>query len=136
MVSRVRNDPGYRARVPDICGHWLANPVGIAGERNRVPPGRKMLYDRGWSGEVIWLDERRPGEPREGPLSDTLANPQARPLFDPLSPELIDDPYPVYHRLRAEDPVHPIAGWQGSCRGSTGVSPVAPLAAPARVLDF
>jgi cytochrome P450 len=39
-------------------------------------------------------------------LSDTLANLQARPLFDPLSPELLDDPYPVYHRLRAEDPVH------------------------------
>ena len=39
-------------------------------------------------------------------MSDTLANPQARPLFDPLSPGLIDDPYPIYHRLRAEDPVH------------------------------
>jgi cytochrome P450 len=27
-------------------------------------------------------------------------------LFDPLSPELIADPYPFYHRLRNEDPVH------------------------------
>jgi cytochrome P450 len=39
-------------------------------------------------------------------LSDTIANFQTRPLFDPLSPKLISDPYPVYHRLRAEDPVH------------------------------
>jgi hypothetical protein len=26
--------------------------------------------------------------------------------FDPLDPAFIADPYPVYHRLRAEDPVH------------------------------
>ncbi len=40
---------------------------------------------------------------REAPLSDPLANLQNRPLFDPLSPELIVDPYPVYHRLRTAD---------------------------------
>ncbi len=39
-------------------------------------------------------------------MSQPLASPQARPLFDPLSPELIADPYPFYHRLRADDPVH------------------------------
>ncbi len=26
--------------------------------------------------------------------------------FDPFTPEAIDDPYPQYHRLRADDPVH------------------------------
>src|SRR5581483_3175349 len=26
--------------------------------------------------------------------------------FDPLDPEFRADPYPTYHRLRAEDPVH------------------------------
>jgi len=26
--------------------------------------------------------------------------------FNPLLPEVIEDPYPLYHRLRAEDPVH------------------------------
>jgi cytochrome P450 len=39
-------------------------------------------------------------------VSQPLANVEAQPLFDPLSPELIADPYPLYHRLRAEDPVH------------------------------
>jgi cytochrome P450 len=28
------------------------------------------------------------------------------PLFNPLSPAVIRDPYPHYHRLRAEDPIH------------------------------
>jgi hypothetical protein len=33
--------------------------------------------------------------------------------FNPLQPEVIEDPYPVYQRLRAEDPVHlsPIGTW-------------------------
>jgi pimeloyl-[acyl-carrier protein] synthase len=33
------------------------------------------------------------------PASDTLE-------FNPFLPEVHDDPYPLYHRLRAEDPVH------------------------------
>src|SRR6516165_2364663 len=28
------------------------------------------------------------------------------PLFNPLSPEFIRDPYPYYVRLRSDDPVH------------------------------
>jgi cytochrome P450 len=33
--------------------------------------------------------------------------------FNPLLPEFIEDPYPLYHRLRAEDPVHqsPLGLW-------------------------
>jgi cytochrome P450 len=31
---------------------------------------------------------------------------QAEPLFNPLSPEFIRDPYPYYHQLRTTDPVH------------------------------
>ncbi len=33
--------------------------------------------------------------------------------FDPMAPEFVADPYPVYHRLRAEDPVHrsPLGFW-------------------------
>jgi cytochrome P450 len=27
-------------------------------------------------------------------------------IFDPLSPEMVKDPYPVYATLRREDPVH------------------------------
>jgi cytochrome P450 len=30
----------------------------------------------------------------------------AAPLFNPLSPEFIADPYPFYHRLRETDPMH------------------------------
>jgi cytochrome P450 len=31
---------------------------------------------------------------------------ESEPLFNPLSPVVIGDPYPHYHRLRARDPVH------------------------------
>src|SRR5438093_1166064 len=33
--------------------------------------------------------------------------------FNPMDPEFIADPYPTYHRLRAEDPVHhsPLGFW-------------------------
>ncbi len=33
--------------------------------------------------------------------------------FNPMDPEFVADPYPVYHRLRAEDPVHhsPLGFW-------------------------
>jgi cytochrome P450 len=70
---------------------------------NRMQPSRTMLYDRARSGlsfvQAGWQSARRP-------LSQQLASLQIQPLFDPLSPELISDPYPFYHRLRAEDPVH------------------------------
>ena len=31
---------------------------------------------------------------------------EAEPLFNPLSPDFIRDPYPYYHRLRTTDPVY------------------------------
>ncbi len=39
-------------------------------------------------------------------MNETLQAPPAEPLFNPMSPEVIADPYPHYHRLRATDPVH------------------------------
>jgi hypothetical protein len=36
----------------------------------------------------------------------TVEVPQAEPLFNPLSPDVIANPYPYYHRLRTLDPVH------------------------------
>lgn len=36
----------------------------------------------------------------------SVAAPQAQPLFNPLSPDVIANPYPHYHRLRTLDPVH------------------------------
>ena len=39
-------------------------------------------------------------------MNDTLQAPPAEPLFNPLSPEFIRDPYPHYERLRDTDPVH------------------------------
>ena len=34
-------------------------------------------------------------------------------VFNPMAPEFVADPYPTYHRLRAEDPVHksPLGFW-------------------------
>jgi cytochrome P450 len=39
-------------------------------------------------------------------VNDTLQAPPAEPLFNPMSPEVIADPYPYYRRLREIDPVH------------------------------
>ena len=39
-------------------------------------------------------------------MNETLQTAQAEPLFNPMSPAVIADPYPYYHRLRAKDPVH------------------------------
>jgi cytochrome P450 len=36
----------------------------------------------------------------------SVADPQAEPLFDPLSRDVIANPYPHYHRLRTLEPVH------------------------------
>ena len=33
-------------------------------------------------------------------------NAAAEPVFNPLSPDFIRDPYPTYHRLRRLDPMH------------------------------
>jgi cytochrome P450 len=35
-----------------------------------------------------------------------LDNAAAEPVFNPLSPDFIRDPYPTYHRLRRDDPMH------------------------------
>src|ERR671923_1811975 len=43
--------------------------------------------------------------------------PEARAMstvqFNPMDPAFVADPYPTYHRLRAEDPVHqsPLGFW-------------------------
>jgi cytochrome P450 len=39
-------------------------------------------------------------------LNQPVQAAQAKPLFNPLSPEFIRNPYPYYHHLRTTDPVH------------------------------
>ena len=39
-------------------------------------------------------------------MNKPLPTAQAEPLFNPLSPDVIRNPYPYYHRLREVDPVH------------------------------
>jgi cytochrome P450 len=39
-------------------------------------------------------------------LNQAVQAAQVDPLFDPLSPAVIADPYPFYHRLRTVDPIH------------------------------
>src|SRR5262249_34681669 len=38
-----------------------------------------------------------------GPMGEARGNPVP---FNPIDPEFVRNPYPTYHRLRAEDPVH------------------------------
>jgi cytochrome P450 len=52
---------------------------------------------------VFWL----PSKARDEAVNQSLTMPEGgRPLFDPLAPDVIADPYPYYHRMRAVDPVH------------------------------
>ena len=39
-------------------------------------------------------------------MNEHLQRTEPKPLFDPLSPEFIRDPYPFYERLRMTDPMH------------------------------
>ncbi len=39
-------------------------------------------------------------------MNEQIQTPAAAPLFNPLSPEFIANPYPFYHRLRETDPMH------------------------------
>ena len=39
-------------------------------------------------------------------MNERVQTSTAEPLFNPLSPEFIRDPYPAYARLRASDPMH------------------------------
>jgi cytochrome P450 len=39
-------------------------------------------------------------------MNEQIQTPQSAPLFNPLTPEFIANPYPFYHRLRAIDPMH------------------------------
>jgi len=39
-------------------------------------------------------------------MNEPIQNLEGAPLFNPLSPEFIADPYPFYHRVRATDPMH------------------------------
>src|ERR1700730_18665543 len=45
-------------------------------------------------------------KPEETPMNEHAQAAAAAPLFNPLSPEFIRDPYPHYDRLRRLDPVH------------------------------
>src|SRR3981189_533603 len=39
-------------------------------------------------------------------MNEHVQTAQTQPLFNPLSPDFIRDPYPHYQRLRTSDPVH------------------------------
>src|SRR6185312_8175594 len=43
---------------------------------------------------------------RKVPMNEHVQTAAAEPLFNPLSPEFIRDPYPHYARMRNTDPVH------------------------------
>src|ERR1700724_1738971 len=43
-------------------------------------------------------------------MNEHLQRTEPKPLFDPLSPEFIRDPYPFYERLRMTDPM-PLTPW-------------------------
>jgi hypothetical protein len=42
----------------------------------------------------------------EDPMNEHVQTAKTEPLFNPLSPEFIRDPYPHYERLRTTDPMH------------------------------
>src|SRR3979411_204080 len=40
------------------------------------------------------------------PMNEHVQTAKTEPLFNPLAPEFIRDPYPSYERLRTTDPMH------------------------------
>jgi cytochrome P450 len=50
--------------------------------------------------------ERSARQPLEVTVNEHVQTATTEPLFNPLAPEFIRDPYPHYERLRATDPMH------------------------------
>ena len=65
-------------------------------------------------------------------MGQPLHAPSMEPVFNPLSPEFIRDPYPHYHRLRTADPMHrsPLGFFVAS--RNVASSPFSPLATQTR----
>jgi cytochrome P450 len=57
-------------------------------------------------------------------MNELLQAASAEPLFDPLSPDFIRDPYPSYARLRTTDPMHltPFGGYAASRHAEVSVA--------------
>src|ERR1700674_1978089 len=56
---------------------------------------------------LVGFMESAPNESSfETPMNEHLQRAEPKPLFDPLSPAFIRDPYPFYERLRMTDPMH------------------------------
>src|ERR1700758_5262028 len=47
-----------------------------------------------------------PRQPGETFMNEHVQTATSAPLFNPLAPEFIRDPYPSYERLRTQDPMH------------------------------
>src|SRR5260370_16562809 len=45
-------------------------------------------------------------QPIEVTMNEHVQTATSAPLFNPLPPEFIRDPYPTYARLRTDDPMH------------------------------
>src|SRR4051794_4086209 len=54
----------------------------------------------------MWANPRRQTPARGLAMNERVQTSTAEPLFNPLAPEFIRDPYPAYARLRATDPMH------------------------------
>ena len=52
------------------------------------------------------IRKSRPPKAEDRVLNQSPQTAEPALLFDPASPEVIANPYPFYHRLRAADPVH------------------------------
>src|SRR5262249_10582767 len=97
------------SHVPS-CGQAGRGPLA----RDRAPAPRRRPFPLGeWSGprQKSGIASRRHGivvgqySPRRPPMGELH--------FNPIDPEFVADPYPMYRRLRAEDPVHhsPLGFW-------------------------
>src|SRR6185295_5173409 len=81
-----------------------------AGDRRATAPGRVAARHSRHGGRKLDPDARR----RQVPALGSRRSPVRRPRsmlgptmrFDPFAPGALDDPYPQYALLRAEDPVH------------------------------
>ncbi len=83
------------------CHLHLGSLYGANGQRaealEHLVQARNMLREMDMR---FWLQQAESAILRWGGQA------AAAPLFDPSQPEFHADPYPFYHRLRSEDPVH------------------------------
>ncbi len=97
-----------RLLVGRLVAKYLSDGALIYFSRRRAGKAELRLspFDRLRVDVLCRVSRPQRMRPRRKSMNEQTQSLEGAPLFNPLSPDFIADPYPFYHRLRAIDPMH------------------------------